>query len=59
MKRSTRRPIKVTIAKPVQMKEATLQMSFRIIVVKAREEPKLLMYSFSPNNLLKEVFVMT
>ena len=32
-------------------------MSFRLEVGKAKEEPKLLMYSFSPDDLLKEVFV--
>ena len=32
-------------------------MSFRLKVIKAKEEPKLLMYSFSPDDLLKEVFV--
>jgi hypothetical protein len=34
-------------------------MSFRFEVFKAKQEPrKLLMYSFSPDDLLKEVFVM-
>jgi hypothetical protein len=32
-------------------------MSFRLEVGKAKEEPKLLMHSFSPDDLLKEVFV--
>jgi hypothetical protein len=33
-------------------------MSFRLEVVEAKEVPKLLMYSFSSDDLLKEVFVM-
>ena len=37
----------------------SLQMSFRLEVVKAKEKPNLLIYSFSPNDLLKEVVMMT
>ena len=49
----------VTIAKPVQrMKEGRSQMFFDL-KFKAREELKLIMYSLSPNDLLREVFIMT
>ena len=48
----------VAIAKPVQMKQAQLQAFFDL-KFKAREELKLIIYSLSPNDLLREFFIMT
>jgi hypothetical protein len=50
--------MKVTIAKPVQNETGTIASGLDL-KFKAREELKLIIYSLSPNDLLRKVFIMT